>query len=187
MAPPDNSVYYSSFGRKAAKLSLFLPGLGQIYNKQYFKGALVILISICSVSLLLFLMLTPKSLSNSHLITLLWALPIIIWATCIYDAYISAIEQRKRDSQRFNVQITTTIRGFDINNTTFEEVTTTRNVSRLGACLILSRELLRGSQVLLEFEGNERIRARVVWAREVSDANEHLVGMELLTPLKQFD
>jgi TM2 domain-containing membrane protein YozV len=187
MATPDNSVYYSSFGRRAAKLSFFLPGLGQIYNKQYFKGALVILISAFSVSLLLFLMLKPSRLSSSHLITLLWALPIIVWATCIYDAYISAIDQRRRDSRRYNVQITTTIRGLDVHNATFEEVTTTRNVSRLGACLILSRELIRGSQVSLEFEGNERVRARVVWAREVPDANEHLVGIELLTPLKQFD
>lgn len=184
---PDNSTYYRQFGRKAAKLSFMCPGLGQLYNKQYFKGTLVISIFSFSVALLLLLLLRPTGQPSPSLILVLSFLPPAVWAVSMYDAYHTAIEQRQRDAKRYNVQIITTIRGYDAHNTGFEEITMTKNVSRLGACLILSRELMRGSQVSLEFEGNERVRARVVWARETGNSEEHLVGMELLTPLKQFE
>ncbi len=36
---PENRVYYSQFGRKPAQLSAVVPGLGQLYNKQYLKAA----------------------------------------------------------------------------------------------------------------------------------------------------
>lgn len=42
-----------------------------------------------------------------------------------------------------------------------------------------------GSQVSLEFEGSERVPGRVVWDNQTRDG-EHLVGMELLTPITQF-
>jgi hypothetical protein len=181
----DNSQYYVPFGRKAAKLSFAFPGLGQLYNKHYFKGTLVVSIFSFALVLLLMLLLRYAGQPTPALIGLLSGLPAVIWGVSVFDAYHSAIEQRKRDAQRYNVQIVTTICGHDTNNTSFEEVTMTKNVSRLGACLILSRELIRGSQVSLEFEGNERVRARVVWVRE--DSEQHLVGMELLSPLRQFE
>jgi hypothetical protein len=181
----DNSSFYAHFGRKAAKLSFLFPGLGQLYNRQYFKGALVITILSFSIALLFLLLLRPPSQPSSFVILLI--LPPVIWSVAVYDAYQSAIDQRRRDAKRYNVQIITTIRGCDLSNTSFEEITMTKNVSRLGACLILSRELIRGSQVSLEFEGVEKVRARVVWSRETGNREEHLVGMELLTPLKQFE
>jgi hypothetical protein len=40
----------------------------------------------------------------------------------------------------------------------------------------------------LEFEGNEKVRARVVWVREAANnQQQHLAGMELLSPLRQFE
>ena len=63
----------------------------------------------------------------------------------------------------------------------------TKNVSRLGACLSLSRSMQKDSPVSLEFEGREKVRGRVVWARETGRDQEHLVGMELMAPLTQFE
>jgi PilZ domain/Family of unknown function (DUF5683) len=183
----NNSTYYSHFSRHAARLSLVFPGLGQLHNKQYFKGMLVVSIFSFSVVLLLLLLSNSANRHGSPFIPVLAVLPLIVWGVSIYDAYHVALDQRQRDAKRYNVQIITKIRGSDENHRGFEEVTMTKNVSRLGACLILSRELIRGSQVSLEFEGNEKVRARVVWTRETGNAQEHLVGMELLSPLKQFE
>jgi hypothetical protein len=184
----DNSPYYIPFGRKAAKLSFAFPGLGQLYNKHYFKGTLVVSIFSFGLALLFMLLLRSAGQPSPALTGLLSVLPAVIWSASVFDAYHSAIEQRKRDARRYNVQVATTIRGYDANNTNFEEVTFTKNVSRLGACLILSRELMRGSHLFLEFEGNEKVRARVVWVREAANnQQQHLAGMELLSPLRQFE
>ena len=182
-----NSVYYSQFGLKAAKLSFAFPGLGQLHNKQYFKGTLVVSIFGFSIMLLVLLLLKHDGESSPSLIMLLSALPPVIWGVSVFDAYHAAIEKRQRSAKRHDVQIVTTISGYDANNNGFEEITMTKNVSRIGACLILSRELMRGSLVSLEFEGNEKVRAQVVWAREAANSSEHLVGIELLSPLNQFE
>jgi TM2 domain-containing membrane protein YozV len=182
---PENSFYYFQFGRKAARLSASFPGLGQLYNKQYFKGCVVMSIFTFAVALAFLLSSGPKV--EGWLMLLLLGIPPLVWALSIYDAYHVGVEQRQRDAKRFNVQLVTVIRGYDIDNNGFEEVTMTKNVSRTGACLLLSRAMNNGSQVSLEFEGRERVRGRVVWAKETGNIHEHLVGMELLTPLTQFD
>ena len=84
---------------------------------------------------------------GASIVALLAILPPVIWGISIYDAYRVAIEQRKRDAKRFDVQIMTTLRGHDMENNTFEEVTMTKNVSRLGACLTLSRAMHKDSPV----------------------------------------
>lgn len=63
----------------------------------------------------------------------------------------------------------------------------TKNISHRGACLIMSRLLKLGTVLSLDFEGKSRNAGRVVWARETGKHDERLVGMELLTPLKNFD
>ena len=52
---PENRIYYSQFGRKPAQLSAVVPGLGQLYNKQYLKAASAISIFTfaCGLTLLL--------------------------------------------------------------------------------------------------------------------------------------
>ena len=52
---PENRFYYSQFGRKPAQLSAVVPGLGQLYNKQYLKAASAISIFTFACGLTLFL------------------------------------------------------------------------------------------------------------------------------------
>jgi hypothetical protein len=183
----DNSNYHLQIGVKAAKKAACFPGLGQLSNGETFKGTVIMALFSLSFALLLVLLGGAGPRVGASMIVLLTVLPMVIWGISIYDAYRVAIEQRKRDAKRFNVQIMTTLRGYDVENNTFEEVTMTRNVSRLGACLTLSRSMQKDSPVSLEFEGREKVRGRVVWARQAGSDHEHLVGMELMAPLTQFE
>jgi hypothetical protein len=183
----DSSNYYSQIGLVAAKKAARFPGLGQLSNGETFKGMAIISLFSFSGALLLLILWSSAPRVSPMMIALLAILPPVIWGISIYDAYRVAIEQRKRDARRFNVQIMTTLRGHDIENNSFEEITMTKNVSRLGACLVLSRSMHKDSPVSLEFEGREKVRGRVVWTHETGNEQEHLVGMELMAPLKQFE
>jgi hypothetical protein len=182
----DNSSYHMQIGLKAAKKAARFPGLGQLSNGETFKGTVIIALFSFSCVLLLLMLGNSAPIVHASLIALLAILPAMIWGMSIYDAYRVAIEQRKRDGERFNVQIMTTLRGYDMENNTFEEVTMTQNVSRLGACLTLSRSMQKDSPVSLEFEGREQVHGRVVWTRQAGSGQEHVVGMALMEPLKQF-
>src|SRR5262245_30777485 len=179
---PENRFYYSQFGRKPAQLSAVIPGLGQLYNKEYFKAAVVISIFTLTCGLTLIL----ASRATAWLMVLLLTLGPLIWGLSIYDAYQVAIEQRRQAARRFKAEICAVVRGYDIDNNGFEETTMTKNLSRTGACLILTRTMNSGSQVSLEFEGREQVPGRVVWDNHTRNG-EHLVGMELLKPLTQFN
>lgn len=180
----DNSSYHKQIGVKAAKKAARFPGLGQLANGETIKGTVIIALFSFSCVLLILMLGSSAPKVDTSLIALLALLPPVIWGISIYDAYRVAIEQRARDAKRFNLQILTTLRGYDVENNTFEEVTMTKNVSRLGACLTLSRSMQKDSPVSLEFEGRERVRGRVVWARQAGSDHEHLVGMELMAPFK---
>jgi PilZ domain-containing protein/uncharacterized protein DUF5683 len=180
---PKNRIFYSRFGRKPAQLSAVFPGLGQLYNKQYLKAGVVV--SIFTFACGLTLLLASRATVEAWLMVLLIATVPPIWGFSIYDAYQVGVEQRRLASRRFNAEICTVIRGCDADNNNFEEVTMTKNVSRTGACLILTRTMNSGSQVSLEFEGHHRVPGRVVWDNQTRNG-EHLVGMDLLTPT-QFD
>src|SRR5262245_6989146 len=179
---PENRFYYSQFGRKPAQLSAVLPGLGQLYNKQYFKGAVVISIFTLTSGLTLLL----ASRATAWLMVPLLVLGPLIWGLSIYDAYQVGIELRRQAARRFKAEICTVVRGYDIDNNGFEEVTMTKNLSRTGACIVLTRTMSSGSQVSLEFEGRGQVAGRVVWDNHTRNG-EHLVGMELLKSPTQFD
>ena len=183
----NSTNHYTQIGIQAAKKGAFFPGLGQLSNGETFKGTVVIALFSFSFALLLLMMGNSAPRVHASLIALLAILPPVIWVVSIYDAYRVAIEQRKRDARRFDVQVMTTLRGHDLSNNTFEEVTMTKNISRLGACLTVSRSMHKDSPVSLEFEGREKVCGRVVWARQTGNDQEHLVGMELLAPLRQFE
>ena len=174
---PENRFYYSQFGRKPAQLSAVVPGLGQLYNKQYLKAASAISIFTFACGLMLLLAARVGAWFTLPLLVV----PPLTWGLSIYDAYQVGIERRRRDARRFKAEICTVVRGYDIDNNGFEEVTMTKDVSRTGACLILTRTMNCGSEVSLEFEGRERVPGRVVWDNQTRDG-EHLVGMELLSP-----
>ena len=183
----DSTDYYTQIGIQAAKKGACFPGLGQLSNGETFKGTVIIALFSFSFALLFLMLGNSGSGVHAWLVALLAILPPVIWVVSIYDTYRVAIEQRKRDARRFDVQIMTTLRGHDLSNNTFEEVTMTKNISRLGACLSLSRSMHKDSPVSLEFEGREKVRGRVVWVRQTGNDQEHLVGMELMAPLSHFE
>lgn len=113
-------------------------------------------------------------------------LPLVLWLASVLDAYYSAIHCRMRDARRYNVQLLTTIRGADAAGLQFQEIGVTRNLSKVGACLIMSRDLKTGCRVHLEFEGFPRTSGRVVWAKETGNLNERWVGVELLRPIREL-
>ena len=183
----QNQYYYSKFGKKAALFSLLFPGLGQLQSKSYLKGTLIVSLFSFVLALRLMIAANPSLNSSGVAIAILTFFPLAVWGISIYDAYRSAIYTRMGEATRHNVQIITSIRGFDADNLHFEEITMTKNISQRGACLIMSRLLKLGSVLSLDFEGKSRNTGRVVWARETGNYDERLVGMELLTPLKKFD
>ena len=109
---------------------------------------------------------------------------LILWELSLWDTYRGAIEKRRQDGQRFNLQVATTVRGLDVQTGSFEEVTATKDLSKLGACLLLSKEVAPGGQLELELAGLVERRARVVWQKPTGIGNQRLVGVELLAPLR---
>jgi TM2 domain-containing membrane protein YozV len=176
--------FYSKYGKIAAKLSLAFPGLGQLHNKHYFKGMMVIMFfSLVSPSLFFFLT-RPGHDINHPLIITLFCLLVIVWLVSIFDAYHTAIEDHRRSAKRYDVQTLINVRGLDAQKSDFEETAVTKNLSKSGACLIMSTQVDQGSRLLLEVKGKSRSYARVVWARETGNRNERLVGVKLQTPLR---
>src|SRR5262245_59974417 len=111
---PENRFYYSQFGRKPAQLSAVIPGLGQLYNKQYFKAAAAISIFTFACGLTFFLSL--KAIASPWLTLPLLAIAPLTWGLSIYDAYQAGIEQRRQAARRFKAEIYTVVRGYDIEN-----------------------------------------------------------------------
>ena len=184
---PQNLGYYSKFGKKAALFSLLFPGLGQLQSNAYLKGTLLICLFSFVVALRLIVSGNPSIGDSGFSSAILTLFPLAVWGISIYDAYLTAIDLRQKEAIRHNLQIITSIRGFDADNLQFEEITMTKNISQRGTCLIMSRMLKPGSVLSLNFEGKSRNSGRVVWSRENENHRERLVGMELLTPLKKFN
>lgn len=177
---------YEPYGRRAGRLSLFFPGVGQLYNRQYPKGIVVIVLFSFAAAFLFLLVVKPGQKVGLPAVVMLILLPLVVWFASILDAYYSAIYCRMRDAKRFNVQLLTTIRGADAGGLQFQEVGVTRNLSKVGACLIMSRDLTAGTRIHLEFEGFPRTSGRVVWAKETGNLNERWVGVELLRPIREL-
>ncbi|MFN8007626.1 MAG: PilZ domain-containing protein [Terriglobia bacterium] len=189
MAPssPRNEQYYSQFGRRAAFMSLLFPGLGQIQCRAYLKGTLIVSLFSFVLALRMVFAANPAFGEGGISATVLTFFPLAVWGISIYDAYRSAIEIRRSEAKRYNVQVITTIRGIDSQNLHFEEITMTKNISQRGACLVMSRLLNLGTVLSLDFQGKSNAAGRVVWTRDTGNADECLVGMELLSPLKRIE
>ena len=182
----NSTGFYRSYGKRAARLSVYFPGLGQLHNRHYGKGAAVIILYSFSIAFLILTLGHPSKESNSTLVGLLFLLPPLIWVTSIFDAYYAGVQSREKEATRYNVQILITVRGEDSTNSVFEEVGVTKNLSKVGACLILTREVNEGASLHLKIDGFSKTRARVVWSKETGNRNERLVGVELLKPLKEL-
>ncbi len=172
-------------GVAAAKYSVLFPGLGQLRNRHYGKAMLVIGIVSFVMAFQIMMLAQPSQQNRLAWSAVLFAALFAVWELSIFDAYYSAVANRRADARREDIQILTTIRGVDVSNSSFQEVAVTKNVSKMGACLIMSREVEPNNVLTVEFEGKPKNKARVVWAKETGNRNERLVGVELKKPLKE--
>ena len=177
---------YAKYGERVAWLAL-VPGWGQFRNRQYIKGILVavtLLMLLFATAGLSLLELTTNrsSLSASRWTLILLAL--IIWEASLFDTYYRAIERRRKDAQRYAVELGAKVTGFDSDGKPFHEEAVTKNLSKVGACLALPIEVLANSQLAVELRGKTQTRARVIWSRSGGMGTDALIGVEFLRPLK---
>ena len=125
---PENRIYYSQFGRKPAQLSAVVPGLGQLYNKQYLKAATAI--SIFTFACGLTLLLAVRATVGAWFTLPLLAVPPLTWGLSIYDAYQVGIERRRRDARRFKAEICTVVRGPTANRGNVNQAPTVARATR---------------------------------------------------------
>lgn len=177
---------YIKYGVKAAKFSVIFPGLGQLQNRHYLKGMLVIGIVSFVMAFQFMLLARPSEHNRVAWSAVLFAGLFTVWELSIFDAYYSAVENRRANAKRQSVQILTTVRGVDTNQSSFQEIAVTKNLSKLGACLIMSTEVAANSPLTIEFKGKPKSQARVVWVRETGNRDERVVGVELLRPLREI-
>jgi PilZ domain len=177
---------YVKYGEVAALKSL-VPGWGQFHNKHYLKGVLFQIIFALAIFSLIYVVVvqvgtgTETSKARAGILLAL----LLAWEVALFDSYHFAIENRRRDAKRFNVEVATLVHGPDLQQQEFEEVALTKNLSKLGVCLVLSSKVEIGSELDLEFQGKLKTRGRVVWQRETGNHGQYLVGLELLTPLQE--
>lgn len=181
---------YAKYGDRAAVLTLAFPGLGQLHNKQVFKGmafaGVFCILSLCYLWLSMIQLLGYQSglaEPRSNLLLLM----LITWEASLFEAFFCAIKTRKRDAKRVNTQMPVRVSGFDVNKEKFEQIVETRNLSKTGACLVVPREVKKGSLLSLEFESKPRCQGRVIWQRQTDCADEPLTGVEFLVPLARID
>jgi len=169
---------------------LAFPGLGQLHNKQFFKG-IAFAGAFCILSLFyLWLSLIQVVGYQSGLAEArgnLLLLMLITWEASLFESFFCAIKTRNRDAKRVNTQTSVRVSGVDINKEKFEQVVTTRNLSKTGACLVVLREIKKGSLLSLEFESQPRCQGRVIWQRQTHCEDEQLAGVEFLIPLARID
>jgi hypothetical protein len=181
---------YAKYGDRAAILTLAFPGMGQLHNKQFFMGMAIGGV-FCILSLCYFWLSTIQLLGyQSSVVELrgdLLLLMLFTWEASLFEAFFCAIKIRKRDAKRVNTQMSVRVTGVDVNKEKFEQVVATRNLSKTGACLVMPREIKKGSLLSLEFESKPSCRARVIWQRQTDCEDEPRAGVEFLTPLARID
>jgi hypothetical protein len=177
---------YVKYGDTAA-LKSFVPGWGQFHNGHYLKGAVFqSLFALATFSVIyLSIVQIQMGVETSRARAMVFLGLLIVWEVALFDSYHFAIENRRRDAKRINVAVSTLVSGLALNGETFEEVAATQNLSKFGTCLFLSKNVAVGTELDLEFKGKVRSRGRVVWQKGTGSHFQNLVGLELLTPLKE--
>ena len=177
---------YAKYGGRVAWLSL-VPGWGQLRNKQYIKAILVaatVLILLFATVELSVLEITTNQSSLSGSRWTLILLTLILWEASLFDTYYRAIERRRKDAQRYSVELEAKVTGFDSSGKPFHENAVTKNLSKVGACPALPKEVLANSQLTVELRGRTETRARFIWSRPKGYGIDALAGVEFLRPLK---
>jgi PilZ domain-containing protein len=182
---------YERYGDRAAVLTLAFPGLGQLHNRQFFRGVAIAVV-FCILSLCyLWLAMTQLGDYQSSLPEVrgsLLLLMLITWEASLFEAFFFAIRRRKRDSKRVNTQVPVLISGVDVYKENFAEVVTTKNLSKTGACLVMPRDIKDGALLSLEFESKRKCQGRVIWQRqrETEGEDEIVAGVEFLKTVEVF-
>jgi hypothetical protein len=177
---------YAKYGNKAAILTVVFPGLGQLHNKQFLKG-MAMAAAFCTWSLsflcLSFSRLLGYQTGSTDLTSYLLFLTLITWEVSLFDAFICAVRLRKRDAKRFKSEELVIVSGLDVNKEKFEQAVPMRNLSKTGACFVISREIKKGSLLTVEFQSRPKCQGRVIWQRQTDCEDELMVGVEFLKPL----
>ena len=177
---------YVKYGNTAA-LKSFVPGWGQFHNGHHLKGAVFQSLFASATFSVIYLSMVQiqMGVETSRARAMVFLALLIVWEVALFDSYHFAIENRRRDAKRINVAVSTLVSGLALSGEAFEEMAATQNLSKFGTCLLLSRKVGVGSELNLEFEGKVSSRGRVVWQKGTGNHFQNLVGMELLTPLKE--
>ena len=91
----------------------------------------------------------------------------------------------KRKETRVLLAIPVVIEGVDVDNQPFIEETTTDNVSKLGACIVVNQDLKLGSFIsLTAFQGKFSCKAEVkaVWLDESEKKKKKKIGVRFVEP-----
>jgi len=122
---------YVKYGETAALKSL-VPGWGQFHNKHYLKGAVfqsIFALAIFSVIYLAVVQIeTGMGTGKARALILLGLL--LVWEVALFDAYHSAIENRRREAKR--IEIAPLVQGCDLHQEGFEEVAVTKTLEQAG-------------------------------------------------------
>ena len=93
----------------------------------------------------------------------------------------------KRVEPRIALKLPVTLEGTDIENVTFREETTTENVSKHGACLIVARKLAIGTTVTIIGSQGKFKSEGVVKGIWIDDSDRKIkIGIQFLGPVQNW-
>jgi hypothetical protein len=173
----------TKYGERAALLAL-IPGLGHFRSRQYLVGTAtvatisILLLWICWLAILQFGS-HHSNLSVSRACFLLWTL--VVWEASVFHAYYSTIRQRQQDGARQAVDLRVQIAASGLSQSCSNA--RTMNLSRTGACLIVSNALPVNTQLTIAFDGQPVRKARVIWSKWAGNETGTLLGVEFARPL----
>jgi hypothetical protein len=170
------------YGDHAALLAI-IPGLGHFRNRQFLIGIL----SAATIGVLLLWVFwlaiwqfgsQHSNLGLARACFLFWTL--VVWQASVVHVYYSTIRQRQQHGSRQPVELPVQIAASGLSPCYGAR---TRNLSRTGACLVVSNALPVNTQLTLAFDGQPTRKARVIWSKSAGSETGTLVGVEFERPL----
>jgi hypothetical protein len=136
------------------------------------------LLWVCWLSLLQFGS-QHSNLATTRACFLFWTLA--VWQASVFHAYLSAKRLRQEIGARHSVDLAVQLATSD--ESRLRATAHTKNLSRSGACLVVSKALPLNAQLALDFGTQVVNAARVIWSRPTGNGTETLVGVEFARPL----
>ena len=173
----------TKYGERAALLAL-IPGLGHFRSRQYLVGTAtvatigILLLWICWLAILQFGSY-HANLSMARACFLLWTF--VVWQASVAHVYYLTIRQRQQDGARQPLNLAVQIAASGLSQSCSSAIT--RNLSKTGACLVVSNALPVNTQLTIAFDGQPTRKARVIWSKSAGNETGTLVGVEFARPL----